>query len=228
MKKPGIRTNKTNYRNGAGFISALFKKNTGLKNSAGLTLIELLVVVAIMMIMAAIVIVNYRPGNQQLALNRSASKLAQDIRRAQEMAMSSAEVGGSVPPGVGIVLRFAPGIWKDKYRIYADNSSNERFHGAGPTPDFIIETINMESGVIIEGIRVQSTASNLVWGSINFRPPDPAINIFGCNVQAENCPNPQSFSGETWMRITLTLESDPSQTKTVRVNNAGLIYVEQN
>ena len=81
--------------------SALFKKDKGF------TLIELMIVTLIVALITAIVLINYRVGNRQLALNRSANKLAQDIRRAQEMAMSATACepcGGIVPPGFGIFL----------------------------------------------------------------------------------------------------------------------------
>ena len=76
-----------------------------IKKESGFTLTELLVVASIIILFSAIVLANYQTGNKQFALQRSAHKLAQDIRRAQEMAMSAKECepcGNVVPPGYGI------------------------------------------------------------------------------------------------------------------------------
>lgn len=206
------------------FISALFKKNNiNHGNGKGFTIIELIVVIAIIVTISAVVLADYRSGNDQLALQRSAHKLAQDLRRAQEMAMSSAEVGGSVPPGVGIVLHriFENGT---QYRMYADNNGNNRFDNL----EEFGEPIPLERGVYIKEIRRETGMMpnpDSHWGSINFRPPDPVVNIFICVPQVVPCTG-ENFSGEPWIRIILALRSDPNQTKTVRVNNIGLIYVE--
>ena len=212
------------------FLSALFKKNTGLKNGAGLTLVELMVVVAIMMIMTAVVFVNYQPGNQQLALNRSAHKLAQDIRRAQEMAMSSAEVGGVVPHGVGIVMAIRGGPAQSpvprsttKYYIYADMDGSGELEGANEipqAPDIVISTVDFERGVRIAEIDINTVDSSALHRAlVNFSPPDPEVNIIKKTGS-------DTYDDGTEMRIILELESDSSKTKTVVINNAGLIYVE--
>ncbi|MDO8669067.1 MAG: type II secretion system protein, partial [Candidatus Buchananbacteria bacterium] len=57
----------------------------------GFTLIELLVVVAVITALTAVVLPSFRSGDNQLALQRSASKLAQDLRRVQGMAVSAQE-----------------------------------------------------------------------------------------------------------------------------------------
>ena len=224
MKKPGIRSNKTNYRNGAGFISAPFKKNTGLKNGAGLTLIELLVVISIMMTMTAVVFVNYRPGNQQLALNRSASKLAQDIRRAQEMAMGS-RVEGACGPGFegsyGIKFSRLPPVFPgpNLYILFADCNDSGNYDAG----DEIIEGVTFEQGVVFDRVKYRyPPGSWLPVGvgvetiDIIFSPPDPERSISTINPLLNNAP-------EQMLRIKL---DSSGQFKNIYVNSAGLIYVE--
>lgn len=87
------------------------KKNRSFqfKNGGGFSLIELMVVVTIIVIITLIIIPNYRQISSQFALERSAHKLAQDIRRAAEMAMSARELPGSGPQPKGYGVFFSTG-----------------------------------------------------------------------------------------------------------------------
>ncbi|PJA83995.1 MAG: hypothetical protein CO145_02925 [Candidatus Nealsonbacteria bacterium CG_4_9_14_3_um_filter_37_13] len=158
------------------------------------TLIELLVVTGIIILLSALVLPNYRTGESQLALQRSANKLAQDIRRAQEMAMSAKEFEGVVPPG-GYGINFQTNL--TSYILFADLNNNKVFDSGEA-----IETLSLERGVKISNL---SPASPL---TISFTPPDPTVNINPSNSLAI---------------ITL---SNNGQTKIIKVNKAGLIYVE--
>ncbi len=165
------------------------------------TLIELIVVTSIIILLSAIVFPNYRGIERQFALQRSAHKLAQDIRRAGEMAMSTKEFQGKVPAGYGIYLKQG----ERDYLLYADTNpsqGNEKYDGG----DGKIETINLEKGVYIQNISPSSL-------SINFKPPIPTIKI---KTKGED---------STTAVITLSLESDSTKTKIIKVNSAGLINV---
>jgi len=175
------------------FTSALFKEDKGF------TLIELMVVMAIISIMTAVVLANYRGGNQQLALDRSANKLAQDIRRAQDMAMSPREECGGDPAfhgGYGIQLK---GNEPSRYLLLADCNDDKNLDSGD---DEVLEQINFEPGVEI----VALTSNNL---RIIFSPPDP-ITVF-------------MPSGYDNVSIELGISG---YSKTIHVNEAGLIYVE--
>lgn len=178
--------------------------------TTGFTLVELLVSIFIIALLSAVIFANYRQSGQQFALQRSANKLAQDIRRAQEMTMSAKEFGGSVPPGYGVILDKTWDV--KKYRLYADEGS-EFFNPA----DTIVETIDLERGVIIKKIEdIDIPLKTYDSVSINFKPPDPIVNI-RYNV------GPPGLS-ETI--ITLSLETDQNKTKIISVNKAGLIEIE--
>lgn len=165
----------------------------------GFTLVEVLTTVFIIAIISSIVLINYRQSNRQFALQRTATKLAQDIRKAQQMAMSATTClpcGGIVPSGgYGIYFNSAT---NGKYFLYADSDGNLKYTSSAET----LETINLESGISI----TSSTRS------INFKPPDPSVNIcVGINCSLNDA-DLILFNG--------------SITRTVKFNRAGLIQVE--
>lgn len=184
------------------------------ESGAGFTLIEFLVTASIVIVLSTAVLFNFRTGEKQLALQRSANKVAQDIRRAQEMAMSARECpsslcggGGGVPEGYGIFFEIS---LNNEYLLYADKSPGNGFYDAADTD---IETIFLEKGIIIQDI---NTPPKKV--SINFGPPDPVTKI--------KYPYGGSGTEVNDAIITLAIETNLNQTKTVRVSRAGLIYVE--
>lgn len=165
----------------------------------GFTLIELLTVAGVIIILTAVVLPNYREGNKQLALQRSASKLTQDLRRAQEMAMSAREVAGAVPYGFGIHF---DNFWSNYYILFADLNNNHHRDAA----DRDLEILKLESNLKI------SNLSPAISFSIVFAPPDPAtwINDLSSGVAAQ---------------ITISINGS-ADNKIIFVNNAGLISIE--
>ena len=70
------------------FVNGLIMQKT-----KGFTLIELLVIVSITVLMTVVVFSNYGKNNEIFALERSSQKLAQDLRRTQEMATRQGQAG---------------------------------------------------------------------------------------------------------------------------------------
>lgn len=149
---------------------------------SGFTLLEMLVVASIIIILSIIVVTNYELGGYQFNLQRSAYKLAQDIRRAGEMAMSVKEFGDppSVPAGgYGIFLDSVnfSGI-NTYYVLFADKNGNGQYNTS--TNPLVDETVE---GPIYFEEHVEINFLCLVGGycgsavSITFIPPDPAINF---------------------------------------------------
>lgn len=167
------------------------------QSGAGFTLVELLVVIGVIVSVSGIVLGNWKAGDEELLLQRSAHQLAQDIRGASEMAMSARDFQGAIPQGgYGIFFRQNNDTY---YIIYADTNGNERYNAA----DGVVQTADLPPGIYIKNI----SKNNL---SINFKPPNPTIRIDGSSEAA----------------VTLALRSDPGKTRTIRVNLVGLIEVE--
>ncbi len=172
------------------------------------TIIELIVVISIIIIISGIVLVNYGAGQKQLNLQRSTSKLAQDIRRVQEMTMSAKECthptvcpAGGVPPG-GYGIYFNKDV-KDSYIIYADISSPNEQRNPGGEED--IETISLGKEVEIDSVTPPKA-------SINFKPPDPIVRL-------------KNEAGINQSNVTIILRAD-SNTKTIQVNKVGRIDID--
>ena len=184
----------------------------------GFTLVETLVVISIIILLTTIALPSYKSGQRQLALSRSANKMAHEIRGAQEMAMSARKHEGSVPPG-------GYGVYFEKYTddgsvnydiyLYADSDGDETYDSGEEVRAIYNESLEiyLESEVKIKEVKINSSQPDET--SINFRPPDPFIKIKdGGGVDHQEA------------IITLALKADESKTKVVTVNKAGLIDVE--
>jgi type II secretory pathway pseudopilin PulG len=190
------------------------------ENFRGVTLVELLVIISIVALLSALVFPNYKKEAQQLALQRSASKLYQDSRRVAEMSISSSicqkcTIKDVPANGYGIVLEpqnsHTQYIDNTKYIIFAHNDPDTDNYYYNTTTDTIIETVKLETGVIVLNIN-NGNSPHL---SINFRPPEPKLGLM-CEVCGPVFPEQAE--------ITLALKDDLSKTKTIYVNVAGLIY----
>lgn len=163
--------------------------------SSGFTLVEILVVTFIIILLSGIVLANYGSTKGRFALERSTQRLAQDLRRAEEMAMSTQKFEGSVPPG-------GYGIYFDSsepyhYILFADSDGDGDGNYSGPSEQ--VENISLESKVKIKSLAPTDPLT------VIFIPPDPQL------------------SGGPGIEIELCLEADPSRTKTIEVYQSGLI-----
>ena len=176
------------------------------------TLIELTVVIGIIALLTALILPNYRVGQRQFALQRSAHKLSQDLRRAQEMAMSAAfseETEGKVPKGgYGIIIKLQP-MPQKTYILFGDKNGNGDYDAGS---DYTIGgEIKLEKGIFLESIQTNFGSSNSA--TITFIPPDPEISI-------------KTPGQSECVEISLAHEQNPGINKSIYVNKAGLITVE--
>lgn len=166
--------------------------------SKAFTLIELLVVTGIIILLTALTLPNYRQGDDQLALQRSAHKMAQSLRMAQEYAISVKDFNGGAPGGYGIFFDLDQ---PDRYIMFADLDGNQIYS----TPDEKAEEIIIEGNVSLDALNPVGQENSL---NIFFAPPDPTIYFFPDAAFAA-----------------INIKVQDSQ-KSIQVNKAGLIAIE--
>ena len=130
----------------------------------GFTVIELMVVTGIIVVLTGLLLPNWKSGQKQFALQRSSHKLAQDIRRAQEMALAAEKFGGQVPYGYGVYARQSE---PDHYIIFADLNNNQDYDAG---TDGIVEDISIEKYSSIGLLSADPLR-------VVFVPPDPQVII---------------------------------------------------
>jgi len=188
-----------------------------ISNSHGFTLIEMMVVISIITILPAIVISNFPQIKSQFAVSRAAHRVAQSLREVQDLALSSVPYRGQFGiikevSGYGMYIDIS-GLGNTKYIIYADNNDQGLSNKEYDETDYIVSEVDLastESGVVIKQI-------NKVYGnkvSINFNPPHPDTTITDLE------------EGEYSVDIVFAQADDLEKTKTVSINNVGLIEVK--
>lgn len=165
----------------------------------GFSLVELLVVIGVITLMTALIVPNYRFGDKSLALARTSSKLAQDLRRVQNLAISAQKFSGAVPAGYGVYFNLSQPA---QYILFADLDANKIYSGASEK----VETIAMEKQMRISSLSpVSGSSLNIV-----FNPPDPSVFV-----------TPDAATAR------ITIEAiGTTQQKAIQVNKVGLISVE--
>ncbi len=180
----------------------------------GFTLVELMVVIAITSILSTMILPNFRFSEQQLSVKISAYRLAQDLRRVQEMAMSSIKFNGQISAG-GYGVNFV--LNSNTYILFADVNANGEYDGEGER----VEEINLS--------RIKTTAkysylsypgggdpveawASLPELSVIFVPPDPIVVIDSAET---------SYNNEYMVVLSYGSEIQ----KSVKVNGIGLIFV---
>ena len=169
------------------------------KNNKGFTLLELLVVISLIITFSALILPRYKKGEQLFAMQRSAHKLAQDIGRAREMAISAKEFKEEIPKGGwGVYLTPATST----YILFADCNENKKYDDKWET----MEEIFLERGVEVSEIfPIEHSALTII-----FKGPDPVVFI----------------NGKKNIASAFTIIAINGFSRTVKVNKAGLIEIE--
>ena len=178
------------------------------------TIIEMIVVIGIILLITGLILPNYRSNDKQLALERSIHKTAQDLRRIQEMAISAKEYNCSAfPPNQklkGYGINFYNHQFSPEYAYFYSTLAKCTFVYDGEEQEntSTMERIYLETGIKIKEIKQGDTVVNSAY--IFFYPPDPETDL----------------SGASKVEVTLAVEDDLSQTRTVEINKIGVISIK--
>ena len=184
---------------------------------------ELLVVIAIIGILAGIGFWSFRGTQESLALERSAHAIAQDIRAAMSYALQARPdpglCTGANEKFIGYGVRFHYVETPTSYMIFANckNTINDKELMEE------LETIDLDKGVRVSNVQFTpgpvGDPTPFRGTRISFRPPDPTTQISWDHTN-------NNVNERDQVVITLALESDPGQTRTVTVTNKGVIEVQ--
>ena len=194
--------------------------------SKGITLVEIIIAIFIIGTLSLILISDFPKIQRQYALSSVTYKLAQDLRKTQDLGLSGVPIkdenGNLVSAkGYGIYINLSQSA--TQYLIYADSCipADRQYTPPSiscPDGDYIIKPIidvsKQNQNLSISGI-TDSFGGSYNSVSINFNPPNPTTTI--------TTDTPLSGSEIT---IILELKSDNSFRK-VRINTSGLINVVQ-
>ncbi|OGZ33752.1 MAG: hypothetical protein A2Y98_03215 [Candidatus Portnoybacteria bacterium RBG_19FT_COMBO_36_7] len=123
-----------------------------LKPRQGFTLLEMLIVLAIISIMATLILVRYREGQKTYVLSQAAQTLVGNIREAQNLAITGAEVkkpdGNDYPRigGYGIYIKD-----ETHYVLFMNEESDPSACPIGLVPQHEIKTaVKLPDGTTID------------------------------------------------------------------------------
>jgi type II secretory pathway pseudopilin PulG len=199
------------------FFSNIFKKRFfkfNLKNdiNSGFSLIELTISISIIIILSAILFLNYKSGQKTFALERASYRLIQDLREIQSKA------------GIGFEGCKNGDIFDDNYKysygliladyysyiLFADCNGDNSYE---ESIDKKIEIVNLEKGVKIDIARC--SISNPCVNYLVFIPPRPTVLINGNDLE----------EADIYLKIDESDNSNSSLTKNIIINKFGLIYL---
>jgi prepilin-type N-terminal cleavage/methylation domain-containing protein len=171
-------------------------------NNRGFTIIELLVVTSIIVIMTVLTMSNYKFGDDKLAIKRSAYRVVQTLRMAQEYAISSKATGGVVPAGYGVYFNLhTPATCI----LFADLNNDQAYSGVAEK----VEVISFEDQIALQALSPMDSTSSL---AIVFIPPDPST-VF-------------TPDAGTALISLYNIAIEGTLYENIMVNKAGLIYID--
>ncbi len=212
----------------------------------GITLIEVSIAIFFIVLFSLIIIADFPKILRQSALSRVTYKLAQDLRRAQDLGLSGVIIKDAngekiTVEGYGIYVNTPP---VNQYVIYADvpdggGSFDQKYSGGLSYPrcdqvnqgvpitsplitDCVIEVVDVKDenpSLSIDKLVDNSNSNSIGYGaSINFKPPNPTINIEDNQAEQSN-----TYSGPG---VKIVLRNTDGFTRAVSINSSGLIEVQ--
>lgn len=159
------------------------------KNLFGFTLFEVLVSTAVIILISTLLIANLNKGEKQYQVQLVAQEIVQNIRRVQDMALTSFNPQGENVPDYY-------GIYFDKnetnsYIIFGDKNGNNTYQSS----DIEIEIVSIDSSVEIDSLSSGNKDLNITFlvpdGFVYIKPADAesaTITIKMVNVDCLQTP----------------------------------------
>jgi prepilin-type N-terminal cleavage/methylation domain-containing protein len=213
------------------------------KYNKGVTFVELMVVMAILAIMFATIIANYKNSRLTIVTQNLADDIALSIRKAQSYAIGVHRSTDSFDYGYGIHFstnedNLNPSLGSNKsfilftditnQKIYDKDSSNACGEPAGiPTPDNeCLEILQITSGdkIVAMNLVINGNLVKAIGGivDITFKRPSPEPKFCHRNGQSNTC---QQSSEITAVQIFISNDANPGVYKVITISNTGQISV---
>ena len=180
-----------------------------LKSAFGFTLIEAVVVLGITAILSGVMLVYSRRSESQILLNLEKAKIAQNVLRTKELALTgfTKPVSMPAPCSYGFHIDYNSSVYSLFEYTPAGGCDSANMLNPIDPPSAVIYR-ETASGTLAHGISFGAGADRL--GYIIFVPPDPNIFVFDTNGNY--------FSNS--MKIYLTTQ-DGSLRTSISVNNVS-------
>lgn len=163
---------------------------------AGFTMAELIVAIAIIGLLTAMFLANYRAGGEESGIRMVAREMAGEIRRAQSNTLGAVKYEDEVPEG-GWGVHITED--SEEYILYADVNADREYN----EPDEEWRTETLPEGFSVTSVEGSSEAD------IVFEPPAPITYI----------------NGDDRDKITITVADTKGNSADIRVNFFGMIEV---
>jgi len=145
------------------------------KKISGFTVLEMLIVTFIIGVMSTVLIVNWRKNEKTYLVRRTAQEMAQNIRKAQGLALTGKKISGQIVP-VSYGVFFNKYI-NNAYKIYGDKNNDKKYQDS----DILVEEIKLDSQVQIDSLSSGQRDLNIVFsipdGFTRFDPLDVSATI---------------------------------------------------
>lgn len=200
------------------FVFFLEPRSYNLETSLGYTLVEMLAVITIISLLMGVTLFNYSKHKDEDILILEAQKIAQLIRRSQNLALAP-QLGGSATNGFGI---YATTTVNNRLILFSDSDPS-----ADPVGDnrYSSATEKIEELLLSPLVKISvlqappgdGTTPDEAYLNILYIPPDPTLTIFD---------NTSEIINTTDVLIAVSFVSDPTKRRIIKVNKAGLVEVQ--